>query len=39
VNPERIQQLLHMFHEVAPIAGTFGAILRGPADPPPEQQV
>jgi len=24
VNTERIQQLLHMFNEVAPIAGTFG---------------
>lgn len=24
VNPERIEQLLHMFNHVAPIAGTFG---------------
>lgn len=24
MDPERIQQLLHMFNEVAPIAGTFG---------------
>jgi uncharacterized protein (TIGR00369 family) len=27
VNPERIQQLLHTFNEVAPIAGTFGMSL------------
>lgn len=27
VNPGRIEQLLHMFNEVAPIAGTFGMSL------------
>ena len=27
MNPERIQHLLHMFNEVAPIAGTFGMSL------------